>query len=86
MPSKKSLRTSKKNATYNRPIVSAAKTLVKSAKESIEKDPNSESTKNKIKEAISSLDKASQKGVLHKNNAARKKSRLIKKLSSSIKK
>ena len=56
------------------------------AKESIEEDPNSESTKNKIKEAISSLDKASQKGVLHKNNAARRKSRLIKKLSSGTKK
>ncbi|MEC7921502.1 MAG: 30S ribosomal protein S20 [Chloroflexota bacterium] len=85
MPSKKSLRTSKKNAAYNRPIASAAKTLVRSAKESIEEDPNSESTKNKIKEAISSLDKASQKGVLHKNNAARRKSRLIKKLSSGTK-
>ena len=81
MPSKKSLRTSKKNANYNKPIASTAKTIVRYAKELIEKDPSSEATKEKIKEAISSLDKASQKGVLHKNNAARRKSRLLKKLS-----
>ena len=86
MPSKKSLRTSKKNANYNKPIASTAKTIVRSAKELIEKDPSSEATKEKIKEAISSLDKASQKGVLHKNNAARRKSRLLKKLSVATKK
>ena len=86
MPSKKSLRTSKKNANYNKPIASTAKTFVRSAKELIEKDPSSEATKEKIKKAISSLDKASQKGVLHKNNAARRKSRLLKKLSVATKK
>jgi small subunit ribosomal protein S20 len=86
MPSKKSLRTSKKNANYNKPIASTAKTLIRSAKELIEKNPNSDATKEKIKEAISSLDKASQKGVLHRNNAARRKSRLIKKLSAVTKK
>jgi len=31
--------------------------------------------------AVKALDKAAQKGVVHKNNAARRKSRLIKKLS-----
>ena len=31
--------------------------------------------------AISSLDKAAEKGVLHPNNAARRKSRLMKKLN-----
>lgn len=85
MPSKKSLRTSTKNAVYNKPIVSTAKTLVRSAKESIDSDPKSEITSKKIKDAITALDKASQKGVLHKNNAARKKTRLFKKLSSSLK-
>ena len=48
MPSKKSLRTSKKNANYNKPIASTAKTIVRSAKELIEKDPSSEETKEKI--------------------------------------
>ena len=35
-----------------------------------------------VKTAISELDKAAQKGVIHKNNAARRKSRLMKQLSA----
>jgi small subunit ribosomal protein S20 len=31
--------------------------------------------------AVSALDKAAEKGVLHKNNAARRKSRLMKRLA-----
>ncbi len=33
--------------------------------------------------AISTLDKATEKGVIHPNNAARRKSRLMKKLNSA---
>ena len=33
--------------------------------------------------AISSLDKAAEKGVIHPNNAARRKSRLMKKLNEA---
>ena len=33
--------------------------------------------------AVSSLDKAAQKGVIHPNNAARRKSRLMKKLNQA---
>jgi small subunit ribosomal protein S20 len=33
-------------------------------------------------EAISALDKAAEKGVIHKNNAARRKSRLMKHLAA----
>ena len=35
------------------------------------------------KEAVRALDKAAQKGVIHKNNAARRKSRLMKRLSEA---
>ena len=83
MPSKKSLRTSKKNAAYNGPISSTAKTLVKEAKVSINDNGSSEDTSKKLTLAISALDKAAQKGVMHKNTAARKKSRLSKMLASS---
>jgi small subunit ribosomal protein S20 len=31
--------------------------------------------------AISALDKAAEKGIIHKNNAARRKSRLMRRLS-----
>ena len=33
-------------------------------------------------EAISALDKAAEKGVLHRNNAARRKSRLMRRLNA----
>jgi small subunit ribosomal protein S20 len=33
--------------------------------------------------AIASLDKAAEKGVIHSNNAARRKSRLMKKLNEA---
>ena len=34
--------------------------------------------------AVSSLDKAAEKGVIHPNNAARRKSRLMKKLNEAL--
>ena len=82
MPSKKSHRTVFKNTEYNRPISSKAKTLLRNAIELIEENKDPEEIKKGYKEAISALDKATQKGVLHKNNVARKKSRLSKKLNS----
>ena len=36
-----------------------------------------------VTEAISALDKAAEKGILHPNNAARRKSRLVKKLNKA---
>jgi small subunit ribosomal protein S20 len=35
--------------------------------------------------ALSTLDKAATKGVIHRNNAARRKSRLMKKLNAASK-
>jgi small subunit ribosomal protein S20 len=37
-----------------------------------------------VREAIRTLDKAAVKGIIHKNNAARRKSRLMKKLNASL--
>ena len=34
--------------------------------------------------AISALDKAAEKGIIHKNNAARRKSRLMKQLAKMV--
>ncbi len=39
-------------------------------------------SKEAVLEAISRLDKAAQKGVIHKNNAARRKGRLMKALAA----
>ncbi|MEW6285923.1 MAG: 30S ribosomal protein S20 [Chloroflexota bacterium] len=43
---------------------------------------NAPESKEAVLKAISALDKAAEKGVIHKNNAARRKSRLMKKLAS----
>jgi small subunit ribosomal protein S20 len=36
-----------------------------------------------VREALSTLDKAAVKGIIHKNNAARRKSRLMKKFNAA---
>ena len=45
-------------------------------------EENSPETKAEVLKAISELDKAAERGVIHKNNAARRKGRLMKKLAS----
>jgi len=44
-----------------------------------------EAAQKKIRAAVSALDKAAEKGVIHKNAAARRKSRLLKKLAKAAK-
>ena len=43
-----------------------------------------ESVQKAVVAAISSLDKAAEKGIIHPNNAARRKSRLMKKLNEAL--
>ena len=64
----------------NRNIRGAARTAVSQARAAFE--ANEPETKEAILKAISTLDKAAEKGVIHKNNAARRKGRLMKKLAS----
>ena len=44
-----------------------------------------DAAKEAVVQAVSALDKAAQKRVIHPNNAARHKSRLMKKLNQAIK-
>ena len=46
---------------------------------------NKEAASEAVVKAVSALDKAAQKGVIHPNNAARHKSRLMKKLNQAVK-
>ena len=62
---------SKKEAAHNKAIKSNLKTVVKKADAAI--DSNAEN-----KDAVSALDAAKNKGVIHKNTAARKISRMAK--------
>jgi small subunit ribosomal protein S20 len=73
-------RQNEKRRLRNRVFVGRARTFVKKAREMIaggEKDSALEATR----QAISALDKAAEKGAIHKNNAARRKSRLMKQLN-----
>jgi len=67
----------------NRVYRGKARTAVQKALTEIEgaKKPGKE-TAAATQEAIAALDKAAQKGIIHKNNAARRKSRLMKKLAT----
>ncbi|HEY59436.1 MAG TPA: 30S ribosomal protein S20 [Anaerolineae bacterium] len=58
-----------------------ARTFVKRARLAISAG-DKENAQEAVKVAISALDKAAEKGVLHKNNASRRKSRLMKGLAS----
>jgi small subunit ribosomal protein S20 len=73
-----------KKRIRNRVYRGAARTLVAKAKVAIVKQTPEEAKVSTLK-AISALDKAAQKGILHKNNASRRKSRLMKMLAAQAK-
>jgi small subunit ribosomal protein S20 len=78
----KAIRISLRRRTRNRVVRSSARTHVKQAASAVSSGDATESAQ-AVQEAIRALDKAAQKGVIKKNNAARRKSRLMKKLNQS---
>ena len=81
----KSARSAARKAERNKAIRSSTRTDVAKA-EKLVTGKKSEDAQAAVVQAISSLDKAARKKVIHRNTAARKKSRLMKKLNASIKK
>ncbi len=77
----KRIRSTARKTARNRAIRSATRTFVKKARLLIAAG-NKEEAEAAVKRAISALDRAVTKGVLHRNNAARRKSRLVKRLQS----
>jgi small subunit ribosomal protein S20 len=73
---KKRVRASLRKRNRNRASRSAVKTLVSRARRPAVGDTAS-LTSEEVRRAISALDKAAEKGVLHANNASRRKSRLM---------
>jgi small subunit ribosomal protein S20 len=65
----------------NRVYRGRARTFVSKARTAIASE-NTEEAKTAVYQAISELDRAAAKGVIHKNNAARRKSRLMKHLAA----
>lgn len=72
---KKRVRSSLRKRVHNRGTRSAAKTLVQRARR-LSGQP-APAANEEVRRAISALDKAAEKGILHGNNAARRKSRLM---------
>lgn len=66
-----------KKTMRNKMIKSGVKTAVKKVVKAYE-SKNKEEAKAALIEAVKTIDKACSKGVYHKNNASRKKSRLYK--------
>lgn len=74
-----------KRRLRNRIYRGRARTFVKDARESIAAGTLEEARAATLK-AVSALDKAAEKGTVHRNNAARRKSRLMKRLAELEKK
>jgi len=68
----------------NKTIRTLTKTDIKKANKVISSG-DVEAANASVKTAVSALDRAAEKKILHKNNAARKKSRLMKKLNKAAK-
>jgi small subunit ribosomal protein S20 len=77
-------RQNEKRRVSNRIYRGRARTFVAKARVAIESE-DSEAAKAAVVEAISALDRAAEKGIIHKNNAARRKSRLMKHLAALAK-
>ena len=78
---RKRIRISEEKRLRNRPFRTAARTSVKKAELAIRAgDQTAAATA--VGDAISMLDRVAGKGIIHKNNAARRKSRLMAKFNA----
>ncbi len=86
MPSSKSaekqVRVTERKRLKNKSITSQCKTNVTKAEKLIFSG-DLKAAQEAVAVAITSLDKAAEKGIIHSNNAARRKSRLMKKLNEA---
>lgn len=77
---KKRIRQNEKHRMHNKLWRTRARTYVKRARTALEHD-GKEAAVQAVHAAIRELDKAASKGVIHRRNADRRKSRLMKQLA-----
>jgi small subunit ribosomal protein S20 len=77
----KRIRVAEQKRLRNRPYRTEARTYVKKA-ELVIRQGDAELAAGAVGEAISKLDRVANRGVIHPNNAARRKSRLMKKFNA----
>ena len=80
MPARKAARQSVKRYRRNQSVRRTTRTAITGARRAVASG-DSEVAEPAIRSAISLLDKAVKKGVLHKNNASRRKARLAARLN-----
>lgn len=77
----KRIRVNERRRQRNRPYRSACRTLVKKAELAIRAGDN-DAAQSAVQNAVSMLDRTAGKGIIHANNAARRKSRLMAKYNA----
>ncbi len=77
----KRIRVNEQKRLRNRPYRTEARTYVKKAELAIRLG-DADVAASAVGEAISTLDRVANRGVIHPNNAARRKSRLMKKFNA----
>jgi small subunit ribosomal protein S20 len=77
---RKRMRQEAKRRLHNRSVKSLVKTQITKARIAISSGQDAEEA---VRAAVSELDRAAKKGVIHRNNAARRKSRLMKRLNAA---
>lgn len=84
MPNKKSakkeLRKAIKRNISNKKVMTTAKSLIKSNLKKV--NASDKSVKDDLNKTIKAIDKAAKKGIIKKNTASRRKSRLMKKINT----
>ena len=83
MPSAKSMRTQQRRAERNKARRTLSRSKVSAARDAISSSPSDETADKALGEAFSALDRAASKGVIHRNNASRRKSRLARNLNKA---
>ena len=71
--------TNEKRHERNKAVKAEVKTRTKRAEATLGTDENDDA----VKAAVKRIDSAASKGMIHKNTAARKKSRLLKKVNAA---
>lgn len=79
---KKRILVNAKKRLQNQSVRSAVRTALKKARTTVMEGVDVSLSEKLVGEAIKKIDKAASKGIMHKNTAARKKSRLMLKLNS----
>lgn len=77
----KRIRQSEKRRIHNRTYRNRTRTLVKKARTAIDGGNDLDAAKQATIAAIRDLDMAASRGIIHKNNASRRKGRLMKHLA-----